>query len=95
MKVYHLGEKARRQKVFIMSVAPAADMRNQEVPSDWVDGDNKPVQFNLEFNYGEAEVEDSIAKYLVDKNLCVRTRLHLPPLPVLEDSVAQVIAAQG
>lgn len=81
MKVYHAGTKVRRQKSFMMSVAPAADLgRNQEAQSDWVDRENNPVQFNIEFTYGEAEVDDSIGKYLIDKGYCLRTRLILPRL---------------
>ncbi len=79
MKVYLTGEKARRQASFVMSVAPAATVHNQEVPAHWVDDKNNPAQFNIEFIYGEAEVEDSIAKYLLEQGLVKRTALILPP----------------
>jgi len=78
MKVYLAGEKARRQPSFIMSVAPAATVQNDEMPHHWFDN-GKPVQFNLEFIYGEAEVEDSIARYLLQEGLVKRTALILPP----------------
>lgn len=85
MKVYLIAEKARRQPVFIMSIAPAADMPNQEVPADWVTDDNKPVQFNLNFEFGEAEVDDAIAKYLLERGMVKRTRLLLPRLEPLDE----------
>jgi hypothetical protein len=78
MKVYATGEKPSRQPVFLMSVAPAATVRNREVPAHWVDDNNNPVQFNIEFKYGAAEVEDDIGQYLVDSELARRTRLILP-----------------
>jgi hypothetical protein len=80
MKVYCLGEKARKQASFTMSVAPAATMKNEEVPADWVDDKNQPIQFNIEFVYGEAEVDDAIARYLLDEKLVKRTKLFLPAL---------------
>lgn len=80
MKVYILGEKPRNQPSFIMCIAPAATVTQQEVPASWVDGDNKPVQFNIEFKFGEAEVEDSIGRYLVESGLVRKTKLFLPRL---------------
>lgn len=79
MKVYLEGEKPRAQASFIMCVAPAAVAHNQEVPADWVDDKNNPVQFNIEFNYGEAEVDDSIGRWLVEQQLVKKTKLILPP----------------
>lgn len=79
MKVYLAGEKQRRQKTFIMSVAPAATVRDQEIPAHWLEGkDNLPKQFNVEFSYGEAEVEDDIGRYLLEAGVARRTKLHLP-----------------
>jgi len=81
MKVYISGDKPRAQASFFMSVAPAATVRNQEVPEHWVqqEGDKiVPVQFNIEFKYGEAEVEDTLARYLIDQGLAKKTNLLLP-----------------
>lgn len=77
MKVYATGVKPSRQPTFIMSIAPAATTRG-DVPSNWVDDKNNPVQFNVEFKFGEAEVEDSLGKYLVENGLVRRSRLVLP-----------------
>jgi hypothetical protein len=77
MKVYIAGEKPARQASFIMSIAPAATTSG-EVPSNWVDDKNNPVQFNIEFIRGEAEVEDSIGRYLLENELARKSRLILP-----------------
>lgn len=78
MKVYATGEKPSRQPSFLMSVAPAATARNEEVPSHWVDDKNNPVQFNVEFKFGVAEVADDIGHYLIANQLAQRSRLILP-----------------
>lgn len=78
MKVYYPGAKARLQQSFTMSVAPAATIQNQEVPVEWVDDQNNPVQFNVEFVYGEAEVPDALGRYLIENELARKTKLILP-----------------
>lgn len=75
MKVYYPGEKAQRQPSFIMCVAPAATVQNQEVPREWVDDLNNPVQFTIEFIFGAAEVSDSMGKYLYENGLVRKTQL--------------------
>lgn len=96
MKVYCLGDKPRRQASYTMSIAPAADMtKNEEVPSLWVDGENKPVQFNVEFIYGEAEVEDSIGRYLCERGLAKKTKIFLPRLEALPEEDPRMIGAGG
>jgi hypothetical protein len=77
MKVYTTGTKPARQPSFIMSIAPAATVSG-DVPSNWVDDKNNPVQFNIEFKFGEAEVEDGLGKYLVENGLVRLSRLVLP-----------------
>jgi hypothetical protein len=81
MKIFISGEKPRAQASFIMSVAPAATVQNEEVPAHWVhqEGDKiVPVQFMIEFIYGEAEVEDSVARYLIEQGLAKKSNLLLP-----------------
>ena len=81
MRVYALGEKAAKQPSFIMNICPARHLEGQgEMPSDWVDDKNNPIEFNVEFLYGRAEVSDSIGKYLVKHGLAKRTQLILPAL---------------
>jgi len=78
MKVYLAGEKPRRQKLFLMCIAPAATLHNQEIPQAWLEHDGKPKQMNVEFEYGEAEVDDQIGAYLLKEGLAQRTKLFLP-----------------
>lgn len=87
MKVFIDGHRARRQESFMMCIAPAADVVNQEVPLHWVDRDNRPVQFNIEFKHGVAEVEDGLGAYLIEKGYAKKTPLIMPALPP-EQSVA-------
>lgn len=81
MKIYCMGDKPSQQASFTMSIAPAAVVQNTEVPAHWVEqsGDKiVPVQFNIEFIYGVAEVEDSLAKFLLQHGLAKRSRLIVP-----------------
>ena len=80
MKVYATGEKAAVQKSYIISICPAKHLEGQEVPSDWVDDKNVPLEFNVEFVYGAAEVSDSIGKYLIKHQMAKRSKLILPEL---------------
>ena len=62
-----------------MYVCPAADKTvGDDIPSEWVDADNKPLSFTVQFVAGRAEVPDSVGKYLVAKRLAAKTRLILP-----------------
>jgi hypothetical protein len=76
--VYNNGEKPAKQKSFIMSICPAAHLEGQEVPSEWVDDKNKPIEFNVEFIYGKANVSDPIGKYLIKYQMAAKTRLIIP-----------------
>lgn len=81
MRVFVDGVKIRRQESFTMSVAPAADVRDMEIPQEWLEADGKPRQFNIEFKHGTAEVEDPIGRYLIDKGYAKKSPLILPSLP--------------
>ena len=78
MIVYTTGEKSSKQKSFIMSVCPAEHLKGQELPSEWVDEKNEPINFNIEFEYGKANVSDSLGKYLIKHQMAARTRLIMP-----------------
>lgn len=78
MIVYTTGEKSSKQKSFIMSVCPGSHLAGQELPSEWVDDKNVPIEFNIEFEYGKANVSDSIGKYLIKHQMAARTRLIMP-----------------
>jgi hypothetical protein len=79
MKIYVTGEKAVRQKSYIVSICPARHLEGQgEMPSDWVNDKNEPIEFNIEFVYGAAEVPDNIGKYMVKHQLAKKTKLIIP-----------------
>lgn len=78
MRVYLTGERQKSQPVHRMLVAPAADLRGQEVPVDWVDDENTPVTLTVEFHFGVAEVDTGLGKYLVSRGLAARSKLILP-----------------
>ena len=81
MHVYALGEKAVKQPSFIMSICPGRHLEGQgEMPSDWVDDKNVPLEFNVEFVFGKATVPDSIGAYLVKHQIAKRSRLIMPSL---------------
>lgn len=59
-------------------VSPAAHLRGQEVPAHWVDDKNNPIQFEILFQQGKAEVDDEMGNYLVKTGQAQKSRLILP-----------------
>lgn len=78
MIVYVTGEKARQQASYILSICPARHLEGQEVPTDWVNDKNEPIEFNVEFVFGKAEVPDNIGRYLVQHEMATFSRLIRP-----------------
>jgi hypothetical protein len=79
MIVYINGEKPRQQASFILSVCPARHLEGKgEMPADWVDDKNEPIEFNIEFVYGKAEVPDKVGLYLVKHEMAMTSRLIRP-----------------
>jgi hypothetical protein len=77
--VYTTGEKAVRQKSFMVCICPARHLEGKgEMPADWVSDKNEPIEFNVEFVYGKAEVSDSIGKYMIKHQLAARSKLIIP-----------------
>lgn len=74
MKVYLTG--GTKAPSHMMHVAPAADVKG-EVPAEWVNGDNEPLNFAVEFKFGVAEVADDLGKYLVSRGLARKSKLIL------------------
>jgi hypothetical protein len=64
-----------------MTVSPAGH-RPKDCPEDsWWDYTQdkpKPREFFVEFHHGEAEVDESLGKYLLDSKLAFKSRLILP-----------------
>ena len=62
-----------------MFVCPAGDPRLKgEMPSDWVDDNNKPLTFEVEFRRGKAEVDDKLGKYMIEHGMARKTKIILP-----------------
>ena len=62
-----------------MFVCPAGDtFVKGEKPSDWVDDENKPITFQVEFRRGKAEVDDKVGKYMVERGLARKSKIILP-----------------
>lgn len=78
MIVYTTGEKTAKQKSFFMHICPGRHLEGQELPSEWVDEKNEPVEFAVEFVYGKANVPDSVGKYLIKHQMAAKTRLIMP-----------------
>jgi hypothetical protein len=75
MFVYAPHKKANHT----MFVSPAADPRVKgEKPSDWVDDENKPLTFTVEFKRGKAEVDDKVGKYMIEFDLARKSKIILP-----------------
>lgn len=67
----------------VVTIAPAAHFPGREsYPTEWLDRTDpknpKPAQIHVEFHYGEAEVDDSVAKYMLDLGLAQKTRYIAP-----------------
>lgn len=67
MFIYLAGERERANPKHTMYVAPAADKRvgPNNIPSDWINDDNTPKTFPIDFNYGRASVDEQLGRYLV------------------------------
>ena len=61
--------------------APAGHRPKEFEGNDWWDtsGDKKkPLEFKVKFFFGQAEVDDSLGKYLVGTGQAMKSRLVLP-----------------
>jgi hypothetical protein len=62
-----------------MHITPAADPRIRgDVPSEWVDDKNTPLNFQVEFVRGKAEVDDNIGRYMIEQGLAQKSKIILP-----------------
>lgn len=84
MRVYLTGERHRAQPIHRLIVSPAAEIKNEEVPREWVSDQNEPVPITVEFAFGVAEVPTNMGKFLVSRGLAAKTQLILPRNAVLQ-----------
>jgi hypothetical protein len=70
------GQPPPAHHVVIMT--PAAHLAGQELPSEFVEADGKPRNFEIMFVHGKAEVPDVLGKYMIEHKLAEKTRLIIP-----------------
>ncbi len=77
MRVYLVSPTGRDQAYHKMSVAPAGDRAfvKGEVPADWVNDENRPLNLEVDFVHGVAEVSDELGRYLIARGLARKSRI--------------------
>ena len=80
MKIYATGEKAKAQPSFIISICPARHLEGKEMPAEWVTDENEPLDINVEFKFGMADVPSNVAEYMIRYGMAAKTPLILPRL---------------
>ena len=79
MIVYNTGSKAAAMPSFFMSVSPARHLEGRELASsDWVNDKNEPLDFQVEFKFGRAEVDKNLGEYMIKYGLASKSKLHIP-----------------
>jgi hypothetical protein len=78
MKIYLHSDRAERLKVYTVHISPAGDsdfVKSSDMRDEWKMPDGKPKQYAIDFAYGTAEVEDSLARYMVGRGIAHKTKL--------------------
>jgi hypothetical protein len=75
LKIFLHGAVAARSPRTASIVRPGEHPESD--PSEWYK-DGVPVQFEVIFHYGAAEVTNSLGKYMVQQGMAKTTRLILP-----------------
>ena len=78
MKIYNTGSKAAAMPAFFMSVSPARHLEGQEIPSEWMTDKKEPIDFQIEFKFGKAEVDKNLGEYMIKYGYASRTKLIIP-----------------
>jgi hypothetical protein len=84
MIVWVNGEKARAQSSFLLSICPARHLAEvgkhgeRDVPAEWVDNKNNPIDLHVIFEYGRAEVDENLGRYLIKYGFASKTKLIIP-----------------
>ncbi len=84
MIVYSTSLGGHHVPVQRMYVRPAS-AEPGEGPADWYEDEEKtlPRQFQVTFQFGRANVPDTLGKWLLDQGMAKRTTLSLPVKPQL------------
>ena len=78
MLIYNQGALTSLKPSFSIHVCPAADIVGEECPADWLDEQDKPLNIEVEFRYGRAEVPSNLGAYLIRAGLAAKTQLIIP-----------------
>jgi hypothetical protein len=82
MKIYATGTVAYKSPRTALYVTPGNNPESD--PEEWFEDETrqKRKQFKVEFVFGEAEVPDTLGKWLLAQGAAKRTRLFVPTGPV-------------
>jgi hypothetical protein len=80
MRVYLHSDRAEKTPKYPLTVSPAGDKgflksKGMHVLPEWVHPSGEPVQIELLFDYGSAEVPDALAKYMIERGIAHRGRM--------------------
>ncbi|MFG1388815.1 hypothetical protein [Xanthobacter versatilis] len=75
MKIYATGFRAFETARVHVYVTPGA--RRESDPVEWWVGET-PRMYDVEFNYGAAEVPDELGKYMLDHGMAGRSKVVIP-----------------
>jgi hypothetical protein len=78
MKIYLHSDNAERQAKYPVTIAPAADklfVKPTECPKSWMQADGTPINFEINFAYGVADVDDEIGHYMVKRGIAHGSRM--------------------
>lgn len=80
MKLYLHSENAEKSAQYPVIVAPAGDdefisAAKAEKHKDWKNAKGDPVQFKIVFKFGVAEVQDELARYMLERGIAHKSRL--------------------
>lgn len=98
MYVYRTGAKERAAAKSILTVAPAGHvtkgMDKNAMPAEWLDPQNKPRTFDIEFHYGRAAVDEQLGNWLVETGQVSRTSIVRDAGKSMLGSLARTIAGR-
>lgn len=78
MKIYLHSENAERHPKYVVTIAPAGDVEfvsSEDCKPEWKNAKGDPLQIEVVFDRGVAEVNDSIGKYMVARGIAMKSRL--------------------
>ena len=80
MIIYLHSDNAESAARYRVTVAPAGDTSfvkggAEGYPKEWVHADGAPKQIEVNFSFGRAEVDDSLAKYMIARGIVHKSRM--------------------